>query len=32
MSDAPEWEVIDNEESSEYVKEFEQIITAEAYD
>jgi hypothetical protein len=31
MSDAPEWEVTDNEELSEYVKEFERIITAEAY-
>jgi hypothetical protein len=32
MSDAPEWEVTDDEEPSEHVREFERIITAEAYD
>jgi hypothetical protein len=31
MSDAPEWEITDNKESSEYVKEFKRIITAKAY-
>jgi hypothetical protein len=31
MSDAPKWEVTDNKESLEYVKEFERIITAEVY-
>jgi hypothetical protein len=32
MSDAPEWEVTDNKEPSEYVKEFKRIITAKVYD
>jgi hypothetical protein len=31
MSNVPEWEVTDNKELLEYVKEFERIIIAEAY-
>jgi hypothetical protein len=31
MSDAPEWEVTDNKELLEYVKEFKRIITVKVY-
>jgi uracil phosphoribosyltransferase len=31
MFDALKWEVTDNKELLEYVKEFERIITAEVY-
>jgi hypothetical protein len=31
MSDIPEWEVTNNKELLEYIKEFKRIITIKAY-